>query len=60
MQIQTNTREIMQIEVDFENSPESFLARVDYRETEETQRESGGSFPPGEMVFAGLHGEVLC
>ena len=35
--------------VDFENTPESFLARIDYRETE---RE--GEFQAGERVFASL------
>ena len=40
--------ELKLIDIDFENTPESFLARIDYRETQDGQ---GMEFLPGELVF---------
>ena len=42
--------ELKLIDIDFENTPESFLARIDYRETGGSG-EGEGEFQAGELVF---------
>ena len=44
------------IQIDFENTPESFLERIDYRETGEGEWQ--GDFLPGELVFADLREDM--